>query len=412
MIRQWPGPSLVKHLTVDGFDYGIHARHPEYGVTLEHIDLKNQNITGILNESNTLAIRSIQSTNTVPAIHNKNGLLLAIEGQFNGRENNLAAISNQGHLYARDIETEGYKFVIDNQGETVANSSIDEYVSHPVYSLFGNHQKSLNLPIEETPYYHDNNLNNWANVKDYASVQAAMNSGKSIVYFPMGQYKLNETIEVPATVKKIIGFESFINLNQKDIQAVMNINKNSRQPLIIEGLLFDNTVIKHNSRRTLTIKHTKFTGNNRLISDRQSGKLFLEDVQMNLKVNKSNKVWARQLNSETLFEGKTKIINDGGQLWILGLKTEGKGTVIKTEDGGKTELLGTLIYPVEEFERSEQQQAAFINNESSHSLIYSVSVHGAKRNYNVQIEETRKNETKKLYSDDVQDLKIPLFVGY
>ena len=239
-----------------------------------------------------------------------------------------------------------------------------------------------------------------------------MDSGKSTIYFPMGQYKLNEAITVPATVKKILGFESFINLNQKELQAAITVAEDSRDPLIIEGLLIDNTAIEHNSKRTLAIKHTKFGKKNQLNSYPKSGKLFLEDVQMNLQVNNNQQVWARQLNSETLFEGKTKITNSGGRLWILGLKTEGKGTVIKTTEGGETELLGTLIYPVEEFDHSEQQQAAFINKNSSHSLIYSVSVHGAKRNYNIQVQETQKDQTKKLYSRDIKDLKIPLFTGY
>lgn len=412
MIRQWPGPSLIKYLTVEGFDYGIHTRHREYGVVLEHIELKNQNTAGIFNEGNTLAIRSVESINSVPVIHNKNGLVIAIEGEFQGGTISNVAINNQGYLYARDIKTENYQSAIENNGEIIAQSSIDEYISHPAYSLFDSPKKSLDLPIEETPYYDNNDLNNWANIKDYPSVQAAMNSGKSTIYFPMGQYKLNEAIEVPATVKKIVGFESFINLNQKDLRAIITIAENSREPLIIEGLLFDNTVIKHNSRRTLAIKHTKFGRQNKLNSYPKSGKLFLEDVQMNLQVNRNQQVWARQLNSETLFEGATKITNSGGKLWILGLKTEGKGTVIKTTDKGETELLGTLIYPVEVFDQVEQQQAAFINNNSSHSLIYSVTASGAKRNYDIQIKETRKDKTSKLYSRDIKDLRIPLFVGY
>lgn len=412
MIRKWPGPSLIKHVSVEGFDYGIHTKHPEYGIVLEHIELKNQNIAGILNENNTLAIRSITSTNSVPVIHNKNGLVVAMEGDFQGGAVNSAAINNQGYLYARDIQTQDYQSAIANQEKFVPKLAIDEYISHPAYSLFDSPQKSLNLPIEEMPDYHDNNLNNWANVNNYPSVQAAMNSGKSTIYFPMGRYKLHEALEVPATVKKIVGFESFINLNQEELQAIITIAEDSKDPLIIEGMLFDNTAIRHNSKRTLAIKHTKFSADNKPYSFPQAGKLFLEDVQMYLQVNKNQQVWARQLNSETLLEGKTKINNDGGKLWILGLKTEGKGTVIKTTEGGETELLGTLVYPVKEFSPEEQKEAAFVNQDSSHSLIYSVRAYGAKRNYEIQVKETRDNKTKKLYSSDVENLKIPLFVGY
>ena len=414
MIRQWPGPSLIKHLTIEGFDYGIHTRHPEYGLVLEHIELREQNVTGILNEGNTLAVRSLKSENSVPAIHNKNGLVIAIDGQLDSDslDNNDAAINNQGYLYARNLRVKNYQSAIKSHQETIAQSSVEEYISHPAYSLFDSPEKSLNLPIEETPDYNDHDLNNWANVEHYSSVQAAMNSGKSTIYFPMGQHKLNETIEVPTTVKKIVGFESFINLNQPELQAVFKVARNSRSPLIIEGLLLESTLIQNKTKRTLAFKHTKFGKKTQLDNISQAGKLFLEDVQMNLQVNENQKVWARQLNSETLFEGKTKITNAGGKIWILGLKTEGKGTVIETTEGGKTELLGTLIYPVEEFNSEERTQAAFINKNSSHSLIYSVSAYGGNRNYEIQVKEIRQNKTKKLYSSQIEDLKVPLFVGY
>ena len=54
---------------------------------------------------------------------------------------------------------------------------------------------SLNLPIEETPTYFDETLSNWQSVgnangtDDLAAIQAAMNSGKSTIYFPFGWFK-------------------------------------------------------------------------------------------------------------------------------------------------------------------------------------------------------------------------------
>ncbi len=36
------------------------------------------------------------------------------------------------------------------------------------------------------------------------------------------------------------------------------------------------------------------------------------------------------------------MLNDNAQVWILGMKTEDEGTVIKTINGGATELYGTL----------------------------------------------------------------------
>ena len=414
MTRKWPGPSLIKFLSVEGFDYGIHTKHPEYGIVFEHIELKGQQIAGILNEGNALSIRGIKSVNSVPAISNsdQNGLVVVLQGNLVGGQPNIAAIENEGYLYARSIQAEGHKSAIANSNVPIGESIVEEYISHPVYSLFDSPKKSLNLPVEETPIFHDNNLDNWANVKDYPNVQAAMDSGKSTIYFPMGQHRLNETITVPATVKKIVGFESFINLNKKNTKAVISLVEDSTEPLIIEGLWFGNTIIEHSSGRTLAMKHTAFGDTNRIKTFPNSGKLFVEDVQMNLEVGDNQQVWARQINAETLFKPQTKILNSGGELWILGLKTEGKGTVLKTEKQGKTELLGTLVYPVEKFNQIDSQQPAFINKDSQHSLIYTVSSYGKDTNYKIQVEETRNSKTNRLYSETIKDLIIPLYVGY
>ena len=55
-------------------------------------------------------------------------------------------------------------------------------------------------------------------------------------------------------------------------------------------------------------------------------------------------VWARQLNPE---QKDLNILNDGGSLWILGMKNEEDGTQIKTINGGKTELLGGVLMPLD-----------------------------------------------------------------
>jgi hypothetical protein len=71
-----------------------------------------------------------------------------------------------------------------------------------------------------------------------------------------------------------------------------------------------------------------------------SGDLYIEDVCMDPVRIKGQKVWARQFNVE---RKGTHILNDGGTLWILGLKTENSGTIIETKGGGKTELYGAQI---------------------------------------------------------------------
>ncbi|WP_171814899.1 glycoside hydrolase family 55 protein [Halothece sp. PCC 7418] len=412
MLRQWPGPSLIKNVSIEGFDVGIRTFHSVYGMVFENINLSNQNEVGLQNTSNTIAIRNLKSNNSVPVIHNVgNGLTILLNGEFQGGSSSVSAINNRAYIYARNVTAQGYQSAIQNWDHIVPDLYHREYIFDRVDSLFDAPKHSLQLPIEETPVFHDNNLNHWANVKDYPSVQAAMNSGHSTIYFPRGDYPTSGFINIPDTVKKIIGFESRLGA-PKNEKVVFQITDKSTDPLIIEGFILNERVtIQHASPRTLALKYSQLQGS--LLNSKEAGKLFLEDVQTELHLDYPQQVWARQLNIETLSNPRTKISNNGGNLWILGLKTEGKGSVIETTNGGQTELLGTVIYPVRKFTDAEQKtQAAFVNENSNHSLIYSLSAASAQRNYQIQVKEIRNGETKVFLTEDLPSYQIPLFVGY
>jgi len=51
--------------------------------------------------------------------------------------------------------------------------------------------------------------------------------------------------------------------------------------------------------------------------------VFLEDVSFGPYYFSRQNVWAHQLNPENQAE---HVLNDGGQLWVLGLKTENPGS--------------------------------------------------------------------------------------
>jgi hypothetical protein len=137
--------------------------------------------------------------------------------------------------------------------------------------------------------------------------------------------------------------------------------------------------------------------------------LFLEDVNIEpLYVQPNQNVWARQLNNE--YYG-TKILNDGGNLWILGLKSEAEGTVIESRNGAKTELLGAVINPARVFTAENKQRPAFISNDSSTSLAYRAIAYDPIQDYDIQIEETRKGEKRQFLSSQISQ-QVPLFTGH
>jgi hypothetical protein len=79
---------------------------------------------------------------------------------------------------------------------------------------------------------------------------------------------------------------------------------------------------------------------------RATGRVFVEDVFLPGWEFTNQRVWARQFNPENYdSDGSTsQVTNRGGNLWILGFKTEGAAPFITTTDGGVTELLGAYNY--------------------------------------------------------------------
>ena len=418
MTRAWPGPCLVKGLTVEGFDHGIQVRHREYGPTFEHITLRNQRVSAIDNDGNTLAIRGLNSENRVPAITSRGGpsLVILLDAVLSGGDGGRSAVEFQeGNLYARNVVASGYATALQRDGAAVDGLVIDEFVSDPVTSLFESPLRSLHLPIAETPTFHNGDLGTWAAFEpryygDTQGLQDLLDSGAETIYFPHNAYfAYNErAVAVPPSVKRIIGFGSVVNSDSRGENGggiKFIVDEASEEPLLIEEFGYG-VKVDHRAARPLVLRHVNLRG--AYSGQPDSGDLFLEDVIIRqTTVAPGQRVWARQLNTETLGEPATKVFNRGGDLWMLGIKTEGKGPVIETLDGGRTELLGTLIYPVRDTPAGEDD-VAFRSIDSSHSLIFSLNTYVESHKYATIIEETRNGETRRITSGG----RFPLHVGY
>lgn len=422
--RYASGPCLMKNVLINGFDYAIRTAHNEYSLTFEDLTILNQKVCGIYNVDNILSIRHLVSKNSVPAVCNQTptGLITLVGAILSGGSTKSSAIQNQGTLYARDITSSGYASVLQNKGEIVPKTSISEYDSGPAVGLSGK-ELSLNLPVEEAPYFEDTNLSNWKNVVAYgadptgrkdssAAIQSAIDSGASTVYFPTGVYVSAATLHLRGNVRVLEGFGSSLNpagsvfqdpshpapllkvesgkaevaLNHMRIAAfyphpspgVVGIQQDSSRPFVLRDSIIGGPPIAAAYQNT----------------ERGSGTLFVENVAaMPWEILFPQNVFARQINPEG---NTTKITNRGGNLWILGLKTEGIGTNIETEQGGSTEVLGGLIYPVWKIPR---ERAAFVVSDSRASLIYAVSSYkptAEGSNFAIQIEETQHGATRSL----------------
>jgi hypothetical protein len=285
----------------------------------------------------------------------------------------------------------------------------------------------LNLPIKETPQFEDTNLADWANVIKFgadpsglsdssAAIQAAIDSGAITVYFPTGKYQVNRTIFVRGKVRLISGFDSYITPSSAAFQSGAHPSplfqiESARSDVTLNhfqlgswgansypGIIF----VEQNSSRPLILVDSAYLsigpigaiGYQNTASG--TGDLFVEDVSAGpWKILTPQNLFARQINPEVK---ETKILNSGGKLWILGLKTEQGGTNIETENGGSTEVLGGLLYPAHNVPVGEP---AFLANESHMSLIYAVTTYMAPSknsyaNFQTQITETQKGLARSL----------------
>jgi hypothetical protein len=355
-------------------------------------------------------MRDFTSENTVPAYRatGSTGINVLLDARLTGGAGGSAAVQADTPLYARNVVATGY-------GQAVAGSSglnVAEGLFHgDPRALFSSAppRRSLGLEARDTPRFEDPDLSHWARFEpayygDTAGLQALFDSGATTVYFPFGNYYSfdERVIHVPATVRRVIGFSGSINSDWRGVNGGgirLVVDTPGGEPLIVEQFGYGMRV-EQRSSRPVVIRH----GNYSYTSTPGAGDLYLEDVEDgDFHVQPGQHVWARQFNNES---GGTKILNDNGQLWILGLKTEAAGTVIDTRNGGRTELLGGLIYPAAQVPASD---VAFVSRDSQTSLMFQTYVFCGGCGYTKLVQETRGSDTRVLAADT---WTVPLYVGY
>ncbi len=343
------------------------------------------------------------------------GFVTLIDSELVGGDPAQPAIQNEAFLFARNVKVQGYgKAIASRTGGEVQGNFIEEYTSHPPVTLFDSPPKSLNLPVKDTPdTFHTNDFSQWANVLSFtkgikpvaqrpavaqeqpdakeadakeakeaddgdgqgeddgnnaledhtAAIQAALNSGKPIVYFPKlasgVKYGISRTLHVPASVRTIYGMSNKFDIldggdfdvpysyvpvwvfeGQTDVPVTIQDYASSRfssRPITRHAAM----MVEHASRRPLVLK--SFQPNFAYRNRPNCGPLFIEDVVgSDFRFLHPQEVFARQLDTEGKFD---RIINNGARLWILGYKVEGMRHLIQTMGGGQTEVLGGFIFP-------------------------------------------------------------------
>jgi len=387
-----PGPALAQHIEAEGFDIGIRMQFKGFNMVMEHVSLKHQRKFGVYSDDLPFAIRGLTSVNSVPVVHVATPLNYAclIEGKLVGENvpEGIAAIEspNGAALFVRDMEITGYGTAIRaTAGQTtryVPAGKISEFASHPpVTAAPASARTSLSLPIEDAPKLPWPKPDEWVSVTKFGAVsgdkqddssalQKAIDSGAVDLYFPNGEYNLSGTIHVRGKVRRIHGMSSRWEMRNTGSKPLFKIEDGESPVVVIERWkpqpnANDGVFIDQASKRTLVLRHGVF---NNYVNSVRGGKVFIEDMTGKGRVFEGQRVWIRQLNPEGRGHGPANIINRGGDLWMLGIKTEGERTAIETTDGGRTELLGVNLYP----HQGVHGTPAFICKDSQVSLSYSM----------------------------------------
>lgn len=391
--------------------------------------------------------------------------------EFPAIENNgylyVRNIRMQGH----------HHLLVDHKAGNLSGPNISEWVSGGAVTLFPTTPlKSLNLPILDPPESLRDPVADWVSVLEFGAVrnddsagaavsetiddapafQEAMdstapggiNEGKRTLYFPSGQYIFKSGVTIPPSVERIVGCFSAIQplAEAKDTVPCFTIASGPGNPLVIEQLTSDwsdrrvgedtagtedfrraTPFIKNESDRTVVLKDIWVTSG-QAYRNIGTGKLFIENVSGTssryggITIAEplpsaipqfdfgGQDVWARQLNSE---QKNMNVLSDGGDVWLLGMKNEEDGTFMKTVNGGRAEILGGVIMPLDV---DNQAQAGFELVDSSMSIVVPAHTRSSPKKkpgglftgfyelfYDVMVRETRGGETRDLLTDELTE---------
>ncbi len=364
-----PGPMMIEDVEIIGFDTGINTGNPTASQTLENITLRDQRVVGWVNGTTQTVfarrINSIQSLPEVTSVQNTSeGRMVLLDSTLTNTATGVTvnAVRNQKSIYVAGVSIDGYPGAISNElgafrgNHALSGAAIEEYWANGSsvnrrggpYQLFDSPDTSLSLSVRETPDIPLPALSNWASPlafggngddsgDDTAAVQAAIDSGASVIYFPRGTWTVNGTVQLRGQVVRFIGTEARLEGSGKVV-----INDGNGEPVVIERLEGGLTY-EHASSRELIMQNV--LGPKYVPTAAAPGDVFLADAAIQPVTFRNQNVWARQLNIEGDIEGSSieaKVLNDNARVWILGMKTEDDGTHIKTINGGMTELYGAL----------------------------------------------------------------------
>jgi hypothetical protein len=419
------GPLLVRDILIDGFHTGLAADKVINSQTVSGIVIRNSRRQAVWHQRQVLSIENLVVENAPVAIATAGGPISVISGRFMGTDRSKAAIQNNGSsVYLRDIKSSGFKALVEQKGKiAVSSANINEYMSSPASKLFETSQsKSTWLTIKKAPVVPwETDRSKWVsanqfgatlrdNNDDAKAVQAAVDEaarlGKTTIYLEPSTgnepnwYHFKSDVQIHGSVRRIIGLgrTRIFAGSSKATNFPMNlsgfvVDPSVKLPVVVQNLLvFAPGQSLRVENRSVSAPLIVESSNVAIVASAPT-ETFVEDCACTVLIRHPGaKIWARQLNPESR---TINTDNQGGSLWILGLKTEGNGINNRTTNGGRTEIFGGHIYSG----NVPNSPSMFEVIDSRMTLVNQREINYAGGGHNVGVLETRNGVTKTLLQD-------------
>lgn len=430
----------IENLTVTGFDYGVRVTPQQHCATFENITLINQKIAGFYQKGSIVAVKNLKSYNSVSAVHlvGFTGHLSIVDSElFGGSAYNKAINAEYGFCYFRNIKAKGYDMVFEDyfKHKIYSENIPYEYSTHPVQTLFKNlpDVKSFDTKNLPAPPEFSTDYRNFKSVKEFGAsgngvsddteaIASALKSGAEGIYFEEGKYLITKQISVPEHIR-VIDFMFCDLLMGEDLAK----NENSSvfktvgagEPICFKNLLawedFHGlaALIDHSAKRNILMEmlHTQAAplyksnvgnidvfingcactlggvpGAGARTEKLKNEEKFIDARHIPAFSFKNQRVYAKALNPE---RGETEVVNDGGEIIVLGGKTEDRGTSFYTINGGKTQVLGFSVCI------GADKEIPIIKSVDSHTFaVLSTMINNPGQKFPIAVSDTKNNVTK------------------
>jgi hypothetical protein len=415
------GPNMVQDAEIVGFDTGIKSAWM-YGQTLSRITVRNCKTVGVYVVANVLAVEDLVVENTPQALFVDypndwtwwSGVVALVNAKFTATNSDRSAIRNRGTLFVRNATATGFPRMLtsETKAPNVEGEKIDEYLSHPATKLFADStERSLNLPVEREPAFpYETDPAKWVCVDDHGAkagdnrddtaafqkaIDAAAKEGKTTVYLrgtaggDPNWYDLKGEVRVHGSVRhvmalgfgRVLGGKFVVTDDAAPVVKFQGIDSFGGPPA---------ELVNRSAKNVLFAESCGVT----LVGD-GGGNIFATDCPARVRLEKpGQKMWARHLNPEgTTDDGL--IQNKGGHLWVMGMKSEGKGRWYSTTNGGRTELFGVYAYTTEAVAEADvRPMFEVVDGSLTVAATREVCFHG--QPFKVKVREKRGADEKKL----------------